>query len=58
MMSENTQNARPHQAKANTHPAQVVLDTKQKRPTTSEKATDDKAKVAQENQEATNTMKK
>lgn len=52
------QNARPRWAKANTHPAQVVLDAKQKQRTTSEKAADDEAKVAQENQEATNAMKK
>ena len=56
-MSENSLEAWPRHAKANTHPAQVLLDGKQKRCTTAEKAADDKAKATQELEEATNAWK-
>ena len=56
-MSENSLEAQPRCAKANTHPAQVLLDGKQKCHTTTKKAANDKAKATQELEEATNAWK-
>lgn len=52
-MSENLKDSRPRRANANTHPAQVLLDAKQKRRTTAEKAADDEAKATKDMEEAT-----
>ena len=56
-MSESQPNSRPRREKANTHPADVVLNAKQKRRSPAEKAAADKAKADQDEESATKAQK-
>jgi hypothetical protein len=57
MMSEDLTYSQPRRTNANLHPAQAVLDAKQKHHTPAQKAADDEAKLLQEKEEATNAQK-
>ena len=56
-MPESQMNSRPRREKANTHPADVVLNAKQKRQSPTEKAAADKAKADQDEESATKAQK-
>ena len=57
MMSESQKNSRPRREKANTHPADVLLNAKQKRWSPTEKAAADKAKTDQDEESAAKAQK-
>ncbi|KAH9010809.1 hypothetical protein EDB85DRAFT_1901640 [Lactarius pseudohatsudake] len=56
-MEDEIPRPRPHRVNVNTHPGKIVNDLKQKRCTTAEKVTDDKAKASKEKEETTKAKK-
>ena len=56
-MSESQKNSRPRREKANTHPADVLLNAKQKRRSPTEKAAADKAKTDRDEESAAKAQK-
>lgn len=56
-MSESPKYSRPHRENANTHPADILLNTKQKCRSPAEKAAADKAKAVQDQESAMKAQK-